>query len=843
MSNHDDLKAILDRIAEDRYTKADITALRHALNFSGQQIVLQWGKDNINLGNIGQARDINIGARLYQGADAEEIKKVLRHILEENRDYPLTIRTSNIFIESLFDYFEYEIGSSTKKLLQILFLLLLLSFIFSLIFTSIQIDNNDYIKINNLFFAFISASIILTLFLPWVFRSIHNQRSFWKELSLDEKKIVFVYLTEIKRRLVEKIELNFNAEEDHVALSGKIENTYSHQAYEEKAPTRKKIKDLDRYLLSPNIKQIFIYGSPGSGKSTTLYKAFLNYESKIRSQNVNSIPILIHANEIAQILDRNKNHATKINEFLAKIYQREDSREVIKFVKLLRKKPNINLVIIIDALDEFVDKTKRSQLFEYLSTLMKNSPGETKWLLSCREEEYKAYSNRLNVANVRIQPMDLQQVNKLLSKRLKSLKFNEQQCVSMRRTILSIAKTDKQNETFLKNPYYLSLWLWQLATSSDYDSNIPSINELHTLEIKREISKSINENPTEFGSVDQKLISNTIKVLSVLSFYLLQLSLEIEVHQGLDLNNFKIIQSLIQVIFPIDLDSQDDLTCRRIRDYSDLLNRNNSLISNTPEDNEFVVLVKVFAPCFFDNIFRFDLSKQQQIIYCLIVITSIIDQSHKNRLINCDTTQALLFGFFNQRAADYLAACHLKDIGLTGILKANEINFWLFRAIAIAIAISERPQDVLEFDIFPKDPVFETAIGNGLTLIPSKKKKEIRQFVNKFIIHMMNEERLFSEDYDPCDPLRILREIRRLCLSGYSEHIKLTDTVFFKLLKHKDVGISEMATETLLIYACQVRFRYDLWETILKHLLQKSILFEFGFFNSLIKFWLAIKEI
>jgi hypothetical protein len=82
MATLDELKAILDRIAAGKQTKADINALRDALIVSGDQIVVQQGNNNINIGHIGQAGDIHIGD-IYQGVSAETIKQVIRQILRE----------------------------------------------------------------------------------------------------------------------------------------------------------------------------------------------------------------------------------------------------------------------------------------------------------------------------------------------------------------------------------------------------------------------------------------------------------------------------------------------------------------------------------------------------------------------------------------------------------------------------------------------------------------------------------------------------------------------------------------------------------------------------------------
>jgi hypothetical protein len=121
-------------------------------------------------------------------------------------------------------------------------------------------------------------------------------------------------------------------------------------------------------------------------------------------------------------------------------------------------------------------------------------------------------------------------------------------------------------------------------------------------------------------------------------------------------------------------------------------------------------------------------------------------------------------------------------------------------------------------------------------------KTSIRDFVNLLIHHLLNEERLFGQFSDECDPLRVLREVRRLCLSGYSNYIRLPERLFKKLLNHKDPGISEAATITLLTHACQVGFRGNFYHILSKHLIGKAIGFEFLFEGSAENLWLAIRE-
>jgi hypothetical protein len=85
MTTPEELNAILERIVKKQQTEADITVLRKWL--SGGQIVSQQGKYAVNLG---QGQEIHIGdtfgglcLRIYQGADAELVREILRSLLEE----------------------------------------------------------------------------------------------------------------------------------------------------------------------------------------------------------------------------------------------------------------------------------------------------------------------------------------------------------------------------------------------------------------------------------------------------------------------------------------------------------------------------------------------------------------------------------------------------------------------------------------------------------------------------------------------------------------------------------------------------------------------------------------
>ncbi|MBD2343633.1 WD40 repeat domain-containing protein [Anabaena subtropica] len=80
MANREHLSEILDRILSGSQTEEDIAQLRRSLSADNLQIASQLGRYNVN---IGEGKEIHIGDRIYQGADAETIKEALQAILQE----------------------------------------------------------------------------------------------------------------------------------------------------------------------------------------------------------------------------------------------------------------------------------------------------------------------------------------------------------------------------------------------------------------------------------------------------------------------------------------------------------------------------------------------------------------------------------------------------------------------------------------------------------------------------------------------------------------------------------------------------------------------------------------
>ena len=79
---NNELTSIFDSIANGHFTDTDIASLRQLLESGDREVKAQFAKFNVNIGN---GKDIHIGDRIYQGADAEAIRKVLQEIIEERK--------------------------------------------------------------------------------------------------------------------------------------------------------------------------------------------------------------------------------------------------------------------------------------------------------------------------------------------------------------------------------------------------------------------------------------------------------------------------------------------------------------------------------------------------------------------------------------------------------------------------------------------------------------------------------------------------------------------------------------------------------------------------------------
>ncbi len=77
LSYSEDLQQILDRVTNGQYTEADIDTLRQFLSSGDREVLQQFSKYNVN---IGEGRDIHIGDRVYQQLDEEAIQALVKEI-------------------------------------------------------------------------------------------------------------------------------------------------------------------------------------------------------------------------------------------------------------------------------------------------------------------------------------------------------------------------------------------------------------------------------------------------------------------------------------------------------------------------------------------------------------------------------------------------------------------------------------------------------------------------------------------------------------------------------------------------------------------------------------------
>ena len=93
MADSWNLLTIFDRILNGSADEDEINLLRQSLTATSTKNVVQLGKYNVN---IGDAKDIHIGdKKVYQGADAETIRTILREILSQNTQ-PIEINWHDI---------------------------------------------------------------------------------------------------------------------------------------------------------------------------------------------------------------------------------------------------------------------------------------------------------------------------------------------------------------------------------------------------------------------------------------------------------------------------------------------------------------------------------------------------------------------------------------------------------------------------------------------------------------------------------------------------------------------------------------------------------------------------
>ena len=79
MLANDNLLDIIERIANHKHSDDDLAVLRQAINKSSNQDTLQIGKYNVN---IAEGKDVHIGDKFYQGADAEAIRKIIQELVK-----------------------------------------------------------------------------------------------------------------------------------------------------------------------------------------------------------------------------------------------------------------------------------------------------------------------------------------------------------------------------------------------------------------------------------------------------------------------------------------------------------------------------------------------------------------------------------------------------------------------------------------------------------------------------------------------------------------------------------------------------------------------------------------
>lgn len=92
MIDSSELLIIFERILNGSADEDDINLLRQSLTASNGTNVVQLGKYNVN---IGDGKNIHIGDKVYQGADAEKIRAIFLEVLSQNTQ-PIEINWHDI---------------------------------------------------------------------------------------------------------------------------------------------------------------------------------------------------------------------------------------------------------------------------------------------------------------------------------------------------------------------------------------------------------------------------------------------------------------------------------------------------------------------------------------------------------------------------------------------------------------------------------------------------------------------------------------------------------------------------------------------------------------------------
>ena len=115
MSSNEDLSKIFDRIANGKQSDDDIKTLRKRLQLQDGEKVIQLGSKIIN---ISEGRDIQIGDRIYQGADAETIEEALRLVLQEKQKGK-RLRTEKLLLQAVKDEVTARLNQSLHNAVSI----------------------------------------------------------------------------------------------------------------------------------------------------------------------------------------------------------------------------------------------------------------------------------------------------------------------------------------------------------------------------------------------------------------------------------------------------------------------------------------------------------------------------------------------------------------------------------------------------------------------------------------------------------------------------------------------------------------------------------------------------
>jgi len=620
------------------------------------------------------------------------------------------------------------------------------------------------------------------------------------------------------------------------------------------------IPDLHLFLAQQDYSVLALLGSPGSGKSWALAATFHRFKDDFKARKCPHIPLHFHVDRLQGLTpqDLGEGPASVVCGLVEHVYGMEPEGSLKSFVavaKAFANDPKRSFLIMIDALDEYLDKKNRQEVFSLLQAMFERTSGKgagVRWIFTCREKEYAAF-RIASVEHVRVRPLDLQLVHRFVVKKLGARERRELSPDDIHRLSqlrLTLTRAAEGRETVLRNPYYLALYIDAAAdqTLSNPTYEPPDIRSLHLREIRREMCRG--GALRSLALYDRWYVEQIQLCLSVLSYHLLKSQVSGQS------NNASVALDDPEIRNDLVVQLKESLRKSGISEpqpseliyapFDEKTKERLSRAAPVPNDRNYNLILSHLIP---GESASYSFEDELDTLL-LRIAASLIDRSLEVNIILIDCEDGCIHGFLNQRLADFLAGLYLRGDRITELLAKQYMNFWLSRALAIAVATSSDTDSssIIQLGQQKRDDRIDSALVDGLLLVSTERKRELAPTVRKFanmllekdrFVHKAEKQRIGNRDL--VSSLRALTSVRRLLTGGYASCVSLGSD-FDQLTRSTDRSLATLAIELKLVSDAAVPFGPGAWRARLRQLLQYSITLSFrsdGFHH---RCFLALQE-